>query len=1035
MVEIASDPLAGFQFSTIGQAPSLFDRISDAIPRDAGSPSPSPLSSPRMAAPGNASESHSRLLKALAPESAPLSKSQESSFEATQARPLAVANGLPPRPLTTVAGPSSVPEQRRTPTASVQGPSRTRTSASVKLPSSALPQRPCLAPIATKALSAPSGPGASNVLGLGVTSPASMNPSRLLGDDPIELYRQQLRRLEMAMEEYRQRQEATRQAMANERDQAARWHARADNVMEDMVSMLAAAEQRIAVAEQRAAQLARFEEEAPQCAEQLREARDTVARLEETNATLRKELEEVRIQAAEQERLDKVRVAEAIAKAEDALKRVATHEHERELGEVLIRKKAQEDRARWETEERELRAFWEARERALMAQLEEQKREATANIHALEERVKELERGVELAKHRRIEELYEEKRKLEERLQAQMAQQDQEPRASRTTPTSAVATSFPSASSTSPPLSSHLSAAPAALPMEPTSARDVKEQHISTSMTAPQGSVVASPSIAKATLSTLEGKPLTEFPDLSEPLLAVKAEDEKFVVKPEVRSPLPDHPSHPLHSLAERMSIPNVQEPRREQSLDYAPTRELPGDAILGSPGMPSGSSTLSGPTAASHVGEAHPVSQPLSPDISLGADSPETNVSFNPTLPLFLPSSSESSVQPAVDVLASEDAQVAPGRDSAPSSARPVAPVRIRRPPQSIQQPSASLPRPPTPPIQRDGRPRSWAPRGDHYSPPPRSQGEVHLSGRDRHKRGRDDEIPTDAPNSRRPRLIMDSYRPGYQSSSREIPNRTERRGRTPSPPPVHARSHFEPPTHGQPHYNEYSYRAPRSNEPFSYEEQQPRPDRAHTPPGSPDHPYPLPQYAPPEPPTAMNDAEAWSSPQVDFAVQPFAHAGGANAQPRVAPAKKPPSKRNAAPGPREPPVRSPHQPADGSEEISLLARMQMSEDGVAGEDAEAYENGRRPARRRHQAQDTLIERITGDTEDGGGRGGRKGQPAARGTNARGGRGRGRGSTRGHPGHGPQQNGTSHSKPLADRFSDGKSLKDRLTEASHPAQ
>ncbi|RPD59940.1 hypothetical protein L227DRAFT_118634 [Lentinus tigrinus ALCF2SS1-6] len=842
MVEIASDPLAGFQFSTIGQAPSLFDRISDAIPRDGGSPSPSPLSSPRMPAPGNASESHSRLLKALAPESAPLSKSQESSIGATQARPLAVANGLPPRPLTTVAGPSSVPEQRRTPTASVQGPSRTPTSALVKLPSSALPQRPCLAPIATKALSAPSGPGVSNVLGLGVTSPASMNPSRLLGDDPIELYRQQLRRLEMAMEEYHQRQEATRQAMANERDQAARWHARADNVMEDMVSMLAAAEQRIAVAEQRAAQLARFEEEAPKCAEQLREARDTVARLEETNATLRKELEEVRIQAAEQERLDKVRVAEAIAKAEDALKRVATHEHERELGEVLIRKKAQEDRARWETEERELRAFWEARERALMAQLEEQKREATANIHALEERVKELERGVELEKHRRIEELYEEKRKLEERLQAQMAQQDQEPRASRTTPTSAVATSLPSASSTSPPLPSHLSAASAAWPMEPTSARDVKEQHISTTMTAPQGSVVVSPSHVNATPSHLEGKPLAEFPDLSEPLLAVKVEDEKFAVKPELRSPLPDHPSHPLHSLAERMSIPNVQEPRREQSLDYAPTHELPRDAILVSPG-------LSGPTAASHVGEAHPASQPLSPNISLGADSPETNVSCGPTLPLFLPSSSESSIQPAVNGLASTDTQVAPGRDSAPSSARPVAPVRIRRPPQSTQQPSASLPRPPTPPVsQRDGRPRSWAPRGDHYSPtrdspPPRSQGEVQWSGRDRHKRGRDDEIPTDAPHSRRPRLIMDSYRPGYQSSSREIPSRTERRGRTPSPPPVHARSHFEPPTHGQPHYNEYSYRAPRSNEPFSYQEQQPRPDRARTPPGSPDHPYPLPQ------------------------------------------------------------------------------------------------------------------------------------------------------------------------------------------------
>ncbi|KAI0703339.1 hypothetical protein C8T65DRAFT_741356 [Cerioporus squamosus] len=956
--------------------------------------------------PSSIAPSSSRLLSLLAPDISHPSVSQPSSPAAAQARSLPVANGPPPRPSTAVAGPSSVPEQRRP--LAAQGPSRTSTSASVNIPSSAPSHRLALNTGATKAPSAPSGPGASNLLGLGVLSPTTMNSSSPLADDTVESFRQLLKRLQKEEEEYRQSVEKTQQAMARQQHQAARWHAHAESTVEKLTALLEMVEQRGAVAEQRIVQL---EEEATQRTEELRQVRGTVTQLEETNATLRQELEDVRIQAVERERADAARISEAIAKAAEALQTAENREHERQLADTVIRTKAQENRARWE-----------ARERELLAQLEEQKRQAALAIHALEQQVdalkqqaEELKRVEKKEKELRMEELREEKRKLqlrEEQLQAQMELQIADGLASgkSTGIVAAVTKSLPSTSS----ISSQPTAAPVVSNPAPVSvdsprlpsekARRVKELHISTTGMPPHESIVAGSSHASSPVSTNECKLSVRSPQL-EPLLAVKAEDDKCVVKPEVMSPVPERSSHPLSE--EHPPASTVREQRREQSLDYAPLPQEPAEAPTVAvasgyrSGMSSDAAGTSAATANSHI-EAHPVSQLPSPVVSFGGDSPEPSASHIPSLPLFLPSADSSldDVRPPGNASTSTDARLFSGGIPTPATAHPTAPIpSARRQTDSLAQ----LPRPPSPPVMQrvpsDGQRRFRIRRGDHYSPgsvatypprpespPPQNQRGDHWSPEPdrepdvsrrrytppvRHKRTRDDEGPSDAPNPRRTRLTGDSYRPGPPPSQRvssqpDGPMYVDGPRRTPPRPPSSDASFGYPPIY--PNYPpSYPPHPQASTQSFSRQEPPPaRPDRARTPPYPPGHH--LHQYAPPEPPTVMNDAEDQSSSQVVPIPGASVPASSANAQSRVAAAKKPPSssKRNAAPGPRDAPVGPTPQAADEPGRISLINRMGMGDDTSGATGGEDVSRGRgegsnkRARRQKPQAESSGPSRFS---------------------------------------------------------------------------
>ena len=631
-------------------------------------------------------------------------------------------------------------------------------------------------------------------------------------------------------------------------------------------------------------------------------------------------------------------------------------------------------------------------------------------------------------------------------------------------------------------------------------------------MTVPQGSVVS------PTCSTREGKLSAGFPDPIEPLLAIKVEDEKpkFLQRSsQSRTPAIEH-----------LPTSSAQEPRREQSLDYVAARDLPAtSATPGSAKASPQSSSLSGTSvAAAQVATTHPTTQPLSPDISLGAHSPDPVSSHESKLPLFLPSLDSSlddiqspakSLPTAAAPAASTEVHNVPSNGPVPPSDRSVVSARIRHlPPQQapvLRSPVSHVPPPPPSPIiQRgpsDGQQQPWNRRSDHYSPEPasnyprrpespprytRGSGDHWSSNRDRsrdaprrqytppvrHKRTRDDDVPSNAPEARRARITQagDYARPGPPPLSERITSqsgsgRPMRRTPSRSPSPSGYRrdlysSAYEqrqnlPPQHSYPPPHQ------QSQHPFSYQEQQQRPrrDGARTPPSRPDDP--MPQYDPPEPPAAMSDTEARSSPQVDVVLPPRsqpqpqpqpqqfpAHAGGANAQPWVAPAygKKPPptspAKRNAPPGPRDAPVgQAPHameQPGAGNR--SLLARMNVAgaagvdaerenenehENEFAGEDAAGGGDGgngsyKRPRvvrnRLPQQQQTSDSHHHVSHDEHPGGRG--------RGANGRGGRARGRGRGRGHltAGHGPNYNGISSSTSLGDRLSSARPLGERLT-------
>ncbi|KAI0743518.1 hypothetical protein C8Q80DRAFT_1121986 [Daedaleopsis nitida] len=414
--------------------------------------------------------------------------------------------------------------------------------------------------------------------GLDAASPVSFHHALSQSDDAIEAYRQMLTRLHIEADEFGRREEETRRAIAHQQDQAARWHARADTTLESMKNMLVTAEHRVANAEQRAAQFAHLEIELALRENELSETRASLDRLEAKNVELRRQFEEERNHADERRRLDEKRINDAITKAAEALrtadnamKQLESRKREHEIAESLMRKKAEEERTR-STE--------------LVAQLERFKRQAELDKAALQAELDQYKRLADQEKQRRMEELVEEKRRLEKRLAQATSGQDSQ--TGRDVPR--------------PSKLQHTSAPPS--PVDPSAYvhEEVAAQADGPSATPNAGSVTAAMFDASQALPEhIQSHTLSSH----EPLLAVKEEDTKNVVKNEQRSPIlpPDHPQanyeeQRINSLEPQLARENYQ---TKHDLDVEPP-------------IASTSTTLSSVL----------LLHPSSPAISLGTRSPE---------------------------------------------------------------------------------------------------------------------------------------------------------------------------------------------------------------------------------------------------------------------------------------------------------------------------------------------------------------------------------------------------------------------------
>ncbi|KAI0780139.1 hypothetical protein C8Q74DRAFT_1367913 [Fomes fomentarius] len=853
-----TSPLAGFHFTTIGQPPSLLTRISsaeDCDPHRAPSPTPSPLSSPRMSA--TPVPSTSRLLAALAPQEA-----TAQSLELLQANAGAATVGsdsrvkdAPPHLFSPHQGQNNSIEPRGTRELPSQAPSNLLSQPSLSNTFINTAVRPSL--LSTKANSAPSG--SSSLTGV---SPIPLSTALPQGEDAIESFRQALKRLQVEADTYGDREEETRRATARQQDQAARWHARADAALENMHSLFAAAEKRILEAEQRAAQLAHFETEVGERVAELRETHAALTQAKVENAELRRTAEEERTTAAERRQTDDRRTSEVLAKAQAAVKQAESRERERQIAESLLRKKGEDDRARWD-----------ARERELTAQLEELRRQFAIDKQALQAELEEYKRIAEEEKQRRVEELVEEKRRLEERLALAQGRPCMELRNPSSSP-----------SPTCPTLPSTAAASDATQPGTEQNAAHAKsrdnELHLSAEPITSQSvnDQAASRTGARTNLlwNSVAGSPSQQ----PEPLLAVKEEDTDDV-KTEVYSHIK------VSSLA---PSPDTKLVRREQSLDYATPQPQPIDAT-GARASHMSSSAIMSSIGISDVAAARAVGRLESPTISLGEPSPEPPLVTNRWQDATL-GSRDNFTDPAAVQLGSA---LPPPVSHQPTGVLH-APAHLER---VDSQGSGSHSRPTTPPLDSGRRaklihrrvldsppPPAWQtapgsrpsnrssrsppPIGyDHWSPasdPNRPPRQDRYTPPIRHKRTRDDDRSPDLPDARRPRLAppANNYRPALPPLDQRISDHPatspERRGRTPD------RYLRRSPS---PH-------APRGRDDSRYDDanrsqrQAPPPDnRARTPPYPKD--YAMNGYAVAEVRTALNDTEA-HPPQIDAGAPIFA-------------------------------------------------------------------------------------------------------------------------------------------------------------------
>ncbi|KAI0819993.1 hypothetical protein BC628DRAFT_1423310 [Trametes gibbosa] len=400
MAEASSNtsPLATFQFTAIGQTPALLKRLSDAQDSNTNpSRSPSPISS-----------------------SKPPSSNIPSSFTR---KPLLEALGgistqhtAPPHPTK-----SSTQRQRDTSQASSFASSRTSTH---KAPCGQARVSPALSgkqrtspemngtsstsqsPAGEDTCSLSANPGSvpswhalhtrlpiviSNSASTGFPNQSAFSPNIAdQQDDVLDGFRHALDRLRAEDTQYLTKAEETRFAMARQQDQAARWHARADALVEQLPALYAQCERKITSANQAIAEFERLEGLVRRHEEHAREKDRVLAALEAKNAELARGAQEQQSTAEIMQRLVDAHAAE--------LRQVA----ERAVAEkVDLEGRVHAANARADILKRQLISSGE-RERALSASLVDQQRLAAHEKQELLDQVQEQKRIAELEKQMRL---------------------------------------------------------------------------------------------------------------------------------------------------------------------------------------------------------------------------------------------------------------------------------------------------------------------------------------------------------------------------------------------------------------------------------------------------------------------------------------------------------------------------------------------------------------------------------------------------------------------------------------------------------
>ncbi|KAH9892501.1 hypothetical protein C8Q73DRAFT_59804 [Cubamyces lactineus] len=383
MAREAFNPLANFQFEIIGQVPTLLKRFSapDTVsPSQGTSPSPPPSrsSSPKPPGPNIAPPtSRKTLLEALAGIEASMTPSATSRpIEPTDTSSTALRRSA-------VSASTAMPNGRtHSPTSMHEVASTSTAHAPKGAPSSAGHTGSASThPTFTTFLPAPS----LSISALNSHRSGHTEQLHAQQEDAIDVFRHALQRLQAESEEYSRREEETRHAMARQQDQAARWHARADALLEMLTSVFTQCERRIASANNAVNEVERLRQVVRRHEEEAVEHRNSLARLEAQTSELERELAQKRSQIEE----DRSRT---IACREE-LKKV-TEQATAEKAHLLADVKDLNERMRLQA------AQWSKREQELIAALEEQKRAAAQEKERLLAQLREHQDAADMDQQR-----------------------------------------------------------------------------------------------------------------------------------------------------------------------------------------------------------------------------------------------------------------------------------------------------------------------------------------------------------------------------------------------------------------------------------------------------------------------------------------------------------------------------------------------------------------------------------------------------------------------------------------------------------
>ncbi|KAI0663587.1 hypothetical protein C8Q70DRAFT_930658 [Cubamyces menziesii] len=831
MAKEASNPLANFQFEIIGQEPALLKRFSapgavsptqGTNPSPSLSPSPSRSSSPKPPGPNiTPPTSRKTLLEALAGIEASMTPSAtprpvEPTDPSSTASRLSGASASAAMPNGKTHLPTSA--NKTVSTSTTHAPEVTPSSAGHTGSASTHPVLTTFLPVPSLSISALS----SHRLG----QAEQIHPQH---EDAFDVFRHALQRLQAESEEYSRREEETRRAMARQQDQAARWHARADALLEMLTSVFTQAERRVALASHAVHEVERLREVVRRHEEEAAEHRNSLARLEAQASELERELAQKRSQIEEDRSL--------MTACREELNKV-TEQAKAEKAHLVADVKDLNDRMRVQA------AQWSKRERELEAALTEQKRVAAQEKERLLAQLREHQVAADMDQKRHAAGLELLEEQLRTALETQRRNRDGGTRGpqNRTMgpaehidgaslspvvgppPQSSASSSgsqktVPEAQKAAPSnqLVSAQTSAPysrsdmdhASREMPPrSSATDnppVKAEHSTPALTQDPATVRRRPPPAE-TPTTRRVKP--EPSTLGRRPSSTSSPASPVGTQPAFQAPVKPETSTPLHGrqiqLNNSLSPKTNGAPRREQSLDYEPGPSFSQVKVSGHDQLPAVPGKLVGPTATfaprpqEFNGPRDPfeaaaiVPETPSPAVSFGMSSSEMPVG-HPSIPdLAYPSRSNS---PALimSTMPSEDHGVGLGIIDSTQGGPSRIPGPISR---------GHTPPPPRPlpgqarGLRRDQVPARVAREVDHWSPtpdrPPLYRDPYLPPGRLKRPRDEEESLersprrtrispPVDGPS--RPLHDPPHYPPGARSRSRSPYPYHNPRGRSPSP------------------------------------------------------------------------------------------------------------------------------------------------------------------------------------------------------------------------------------------------------------